>query len=628
MSEEELKILNEPSDFESQKQILEEEKKLIRKKRRWFILISSIFLFIVLIFVVSYSTIYVYKEYGRHPVSGDICENVNIKVEGDKVPSINVSVGSSCKPTYNIDYHNNRVPYFNLDLLGNKELIFNKTNQMDEANNYCKINCDADDDGWPDYNIDLNGDGVPDINIVFNPKKGIKCDLNCDINNDMMPETNIDINGDNKPDINITGNDRRKPLYNIDYKGNKVPTFNVREDSGMKNPVISVKDNPMCKTNCDIDDDGWPDYNIVVPGSDKLLNELISSDTSKKIPYDKSPAIDTKCYNVKDPSCKIPGMTYANKYINIDINGDGIPDLNVSNDNGQTLMNEINKTTPDGKQKLNVDDNGDGFADYNIDTDNDNIPDLNIINDKNVCVRNCDTNHDGKADYLIGIGDKTFQLNEINIDYDYDGVCDLNCDKDGDLVPDYNIDMDSNSIPDINIDYDLDKISDYNIDTDGDGKADSDKSSEYEYYKTIDDQVAKTILTLDEKPSGDGGAFFVINPIDIKAADIDTGWNGKYVLALKNDTKYAAMYRLSWENVSNSFTTVNNLDYFMTRNGSVYLNEQKVPYRNEILQDNLLVKANTTLRYVVDVSFKETGVNQNIDSGKLFKGQFKVELIK
>ena len=31
MSEEEVKILNEPSDFESQKQILEEEKKLIRK---------------------------------------------------------------------------------------------------------------------------------------------------------------------------------------------------------------------------------------------------------------------------------------------------------------------------------------------------------------------------------------------------------------------------------------------------------------------------------------------------------------------------------------------------------------------------------------------------------------------
>ena len=57
------------------------------------------------------------------------------------------------------------------------------------------------------------------------------------------------------------------------------------------------------------------------------------------------------------------------------------------------------------------------------------------------------------------------------------------------------------------------------------------------------------------------------------------------------------------------------------------MNNLKAPKNNITLEDEVLIKDNTTIKYVLQMSWKETGENQNIDSGKTFKGQFYIETI-
>ena len=121
--------------------------------------------------------------------------------------------------------------------------------------------------------------------------------------------------------------------------------------------------------------------------------------------------------------------------VNIDTDGDGVPDINVDTDG-------------DGEPDINIDTDGDLEPDINIDTDGDGEPDVNI-----------DTDGDGKPD--------------INIDTDGDGKPDINIDTDGDGDPDINIDIDGDGDPDIDIDTDGDGIPDENIDEDDDLRVDT-----------------------------------------------------------------------------------------------------------------------------------------------------------
>lgn len=487
-------ILEEAPDYERQLEILAEDHKVASKRRKWYTLMSSIFVCIVLIFVVSYSTLYAYIPYGENGGGSNIDiyvpdENGSEEYHcqdgecGKNKPNINVSDENSTNgtsvPVYNIDYLNNRKATFNIDLYGDKKTIFNKLNQMDDTQTYCVLNCDSDGDGWADYNIDLNGDGNPDLNIVLDPKDSTKCDLNCDLNKDTIPDTNIDIDGDNKPDINITGDDYTKPLYNIDYMGNREATFNIISGSDILNPVNKDNFDGTCTSNCDIDDDGFPDYNIKFLGSTGVINQKIGTKDSNIVDYDRGKTVDWKCYksNSSATNCT-SGTSQTNTYINIDIDGDKIPDINISNDNGVTITNQVDKLVEiDGKTyKLNEDTNGDGFPDINIDIDNDGKPDINITdNISNVCIKNCDTNHDGTPDYLIDIddtGNNLISIGNLNYDYDFDTKYEVNIDTDYDLYPDLDIDLDGDKIPDINIDYDHDGTADFNIDTNNDGKPD------------------------------------------------------------------------------------------------------------------------------------------------------------
>lgn len=677
--ENEKSILEQTPDFDNQLKILEDEHKENVKKRRYYILIFSILFLIVLSIIVSFSAIYHYTEYfDKHSIR---CDDVNLKVDGSNVPNINITDGKKCVPKYNIDYEGNRLAMFSVDVLGDRSVIFNPVDQLSDNKKYCILNCDRNGDGWPDYNLDLNGDGEADINIVLKPDKDVsRCDLNCDLNFDTIPDINIDTDGDKIADINITEGNSVIPKYNIDYKGNRVPFFNVKNNNGINNIVTNVLDNPLCEENCDIDGDGWPDYNLNIEG--KIINKLVIKGNANVL-YNNSKHLDWKCViDSRLKGCENLINVKNNSYINIDVDGDGNPDVNISDDNGITMINAIDKIV-DGR-KLNVDSNKDGFPDYNIDIDNDGVADINITRkNQNICIENCDTNRDGVVDYLYNYGDSILTYKNINIDVDYDGICDVNCDITYDLYPDLNLDVNSDNIPDNNIDYNRDKIIDFNIDDDFDGvptenldaygvgncnfncngknlvnssttcekncdtnkdgwpdlnvdinndgvcdfncdngKTKVDKDSNY----FLDSEYEKNAVF--DITNGIEADFYIMNPLDIKSESIEPGWEDKFVISVKNNTNYAIAYRLVWENVYNEFTNINNLDYNISKSNMIYINNMKAPRYRTILKDNQIIRSNSNAEFVLQIYFRETGINQFIDSGKLFKGQLKIELIK
>ncbi|MBE6155761.1 MAG: hypothetical protein E7164_03285 [Firmicutes bacterium] len=676
----EKEILNQEPDFDNQAKILEEEHALIVKARRWYMLIASILVFVVLIFIVSFSRIYHYREYEF--LGKNRCEYVNLKVDGSLVPNLNITDGNKCKPMYNIDYQDNRIAVFNIDVLGDRTHIFNKTNQLDENGKYCILNCDSDNDGWPDYNLDLNGDGVADINIIRNYKKGKLCELNCDINYDSLPDTNIDVDGDGKADINVTEKNSNIPKYNIDYKGNRKKVFNVNENGQITNPITNVKDNPNCTKNCDIDGDGWPDYNIDLNNNEILLNELIKKGEDS-LPFNKGKNVDWKCtLYPSEKHCKTNVTTNNNVYINIDVDGDGNPDVNISQDNGETIINPINKEIDD--LKLNIDIDNDGFPEYNIDLNNDGEADLNLVDDDNVCIKNCDTNHDGRSDHLIEYQEGHLILSKnINVDVDYNGTCDVNCDLNYDLHPDNNIDVDGNNIADIDVDYNQDQLADFNLDSNKDGKPEEnldayglgvcnfncagnnlvdkspfcvrncdtdgdgwpDKNVDIDNDGICDFNCDNGTTNIDKDnnyyldseynsdaildiTSAGNYDFYIMNPLEIKSSDIEPGWNDRYVIEVKNNSSYAIAYRVVWENVTNEFSDENNMDYSLARSNTAFIEGYKAPRQTVILKDNVLLRAKSEAKFVLDIYFRETGLNQNVDSGKMFKGQLKIELVK
>ena len=116
-------------------------------------------------------------------------------------------------------------------------------------------------------------------------------------------------------------------------------------------------------------------------------------------------------------------------YLNIDVDGDGIPDLNIDVD-------------------------GDGIPDFNIVTKYPDRPSLNIA-----------PGYEEAYDKKTGKWDTGRIKATINIDKDGDGKPDINIDIDGDGIPDMNVD--------VNDDGQLTVPPDEYVDTDGDGVPDA-----------------------------------------------------------------------------------------------------------------------------------------------------------
>ena len=244
-----------------------------------------------------------------------------------------------------------------------------------------KIDVDVDKDGKPDFN-DPDGDGCPDLNIKWkDPNNESKwIIINGDRDGDGIPDLNIDSDGDGKPDLNI-----------------------------------------------DTDNDGKPDLNLVIlKKTDWKPTKCVKQDIENGILEEYCTGTSVKAViNIDTDGDTIPN-------INIDNKGDFKPHLNISSDGEKATVNiaDVHEWKPNKNYKsgkFTFDSIGDEYK-----------PQINI-----------DSDGDGRPD--------------INIDLDEDGVPDINIDTDGDYIPDINIDGDGDGIPDVNVDTNDDGNPDENI---------------------------------------------------------------------------------------------------------------------------------------------------------------------
>ena len=262
--------------------------------------------------------------------------------------------------------------------------------------------------------------------------------------------------------------------------------------SSLKSEIESVKGN-LSQVSALVGD--YEDSSTEIEGLDNANAALptLSPEYTTETVYDKHEVGDDNAgkgfnVNIDLNGDGIPDLNIDNNGdgipdVNIDINGDGKPDLNIDND-GDGIPDTNIDINGDGKPDINIDNNGDGIPDVNIDINGDGKPDINIdTNGDGSPDVNVDINGDGKPDVNIdtdgdGIPDTNVDINgdgkpDINIDTNGDGVPDTNVDINGDGTPDINIDTNGDGVPDVNIDTDGDGVPDTNIDTDGDGIPDS-----------------------------------------------------------------------------------------------------------------------------------------------------------
>ena len=273
-----------------------------------------------------------------------------------------------------------------------------------------KIDVDVDKDGKPDFN-DPDGDGCPDLNIKWKDPndEGKWIVINGDRDYDGVPDLNIDSDGDGKPDLNI-----------------------------------------------DTDNDGKPDLNLVIlKKTDWKPTKCVKQDIDNGI-------LEEYCTG-----------TSVKAVINVDTDGDNIPDINI-------------------------DINGDMKADINIDTGNDFKANVNIAPIHTEWKPNKDYSY-GKPIFRYDTAEKYEPL--LNIDSDGDGRPDINIDLDGDGVADLNIDTDGDRIPNINIDSDGDGKPDINVDVDDDGKPDENikEITEWKPNKNVDGDLPYDTMEFNDK---------------------------------------------------------------------------------------------------------------------------------
>ncbi|WP_346970762.1 hypothetical protein [Coprobacillus cateniformis] len=221
--------------------------------------------------------------------------------------------------------------------------------------------------------------------------------------------------------------------------------------------------------------------------------------------------------------------------INIDTNNDGTPDINIDTDNTGVWKPSSEGGNKDGiwKPDTNMDIKGDGHSEESyyrpaIDIDGDGIDD------------------NWKPNINVEYGEDNFHYDtynpNINIDTDGDGTPDINIDIDGDGVPDVNIDTNGDNNPDVNVDVDGDGIPDINIDTDGDGKPDIniDRNGDKIPNVNIDtdntgnwkpsseggnkDGIWKPDTNIDTKGSGKGDVDYYRPAIDKDRDGVDDNW--------------------------------------------------------------------------------------------------------
>ncbi len=295
--------------------------------------------------------------------------------------------------------------------------------------------------------------------------------------------------------------------------------------------------------------------------------------------------------------------------LNIDIDGDGIPDINIDID-------------------------GDGIPDINIDLNKDKKPDMNIDYKGNLqAIFSLDTNGDGKPDFNL-VNDATtpekLKACKLNCDLDGDGWPDLNIDLDGDGIPDIDIDTDGDGVADLNLDLNGDMLCDVMCDTTGDMTCDTNCIETEGYIK----RSGPSSIRGDQQNNVDTGYLTIIyednESFIIKDLHPDDQPGVANKLAEKkfkviNSSIYTVAYKLSWRDVENTFIS-DNFMYKIESNNKGYNMDDFITAPREDMEITtfILIPPNTTQDYSVYFKIKGQNEEQNYDQNKVFKGYIKV----
>ena len=106
--------------------------------------------------------------------------------------------------------------------------------------------------------------------------------------------------------------------------------------------------------------------------------------------------------------------------------------------------------------------------------------------------------------------------------------------------------------------------------------------------------------------------------------NIIPGWTGSKSFKLSNNTSSSQVVNMNWINVHNTFTTVNNLYYSVSRNNVTLIKNTRAPYKDSIIISNVTIPAKTTYTFKFNFEFKNTNLNQDIDKGKVFDAKIKI----
>ena len=300
------------------------------------------------------------------------------------------------------------------------------------------------------------------------------------------------------------------------------------------------------------------------------------------------------------------------KNLNKDIDGDGIPDINLDLNNDRVAEVNID-TNGDDKPDVNIDYKGNRTSTFNIDTDNDGIPDFNLINQDldgdGVCDLNCDLNGDGWPD--------------INLDLDGDGIADIEIDTDNDRRPDLNFDMNGDGVCDLHCDTNNDKKCDKfclssdkleEVDPINSGSSSNIgnrlqtiKSGELTLEYDDTNQVLITDIYPDDQP-------FFNNTVPTKKFKV-TNKSGLYI-----------KYNLRWTVTLNDYES-DNFKYKVTSdNGGFSTDWITAPKETSPMATEIIIPPYSTQEYAVDFKLQGVGGKQDYDQGKTYAAYIEMYL--
>ena len=161
----------------------------------------------------------------------------------------------------------------------------------------------------------------------------------------------------------------------------------------------------------------------------------------------------------------------------------------------------------------------------------------------------------------------------------------------------------------MNCDTNGDGKCDTECDTDGDGKCDLNCSS-------IDEPGEYIITFLDKE--------------NMNYSSVRPGWTASKTFTIKNESKATLKYDIYWDEIVNEFTKTNNLYFGLVRNGEtvIDISSNRTPYPNNgnkvLMLNNIVLKPGETHTYKLTLLFKDTGLNQDVDRGKVFSSRLQI----